>query len=61
MAEVCGMEIGLNSPGTQEKDTGRQWPSYFAFVTSFATVLIMWVWVFWTSVSIERGSAFGRS
>lgn len=24
-------------------ELGRQWPSYFAFVTSFAAVLIMWV------------------
>jgi uncharacterized membrane protein len=24
-------------------DLARQWPSYFAFVTSFATVLIMWI------------------
>ena len=23
-------------------ELGRQWPSYFAFVTSFATVLVMW-------------------
>ena len=37
----------------------RQWPSYLAFVTSFATILIMWVnhhAIFWMVTGYEKKS-----
>jgi uncharacterized membrane protein len=36
----------LSKPATAAafwRELGHQWPGYFAFVTSFATVLIMWI------------------
>jgi len=36
-------ETGQITPATVISGLAHQWPSYFAFITSFFTVLIMWV------------------
>jgi uncharacterized membrane protein len=36
-------QLPTPTPAALWSELGHQWPGYFAFVTSFATVLIMWV------------------
>ena len=41
--KVPHSENGQITPATVISGLAQQWPSYFAFITSFFTVLIMWV------------------
>lgn len=41
--KVPHLSSGAISSGALAAELGRQWPGYLAFVTSFFTVLIMWV------------------
>jgi uncharacterized membrane protein len=41
--KVPHSESGQVTPATVLSGLAHQWPSYFAFITSFFTVLIMWV------------------
>lgn len=42
--ELIVPKLGEHASATALRDQlGKEWPSYFSFVTSFATILIMWI------------------
>jgi uncharacterized membrane protein len=38
------------------RELARQWPAYLALLTSFATILIMWIWPLLEPVNVAGGA-----